>query len=203
MPSFSVLLDISQELQAQVIAALESVSDADLSASTSTILLSPPSGDLPDAAAAILYLYHIAIDPYLRNQRLLADAVDPSLFIRPPLPLQLRFLFVPLTKKEDTNQLMLGRVIQHFHDQPTFRPTPGSALATNRGGVPEMIRVRPDFMGFEPLSQLWTAFSRPFRLSAGFLVDIAAVDSGEPAQSTTRVGKSFTVSGKKTAEDAL
>ena len=197
MAGFSVLHDISRALQLQVIAALVAAPDASFGADDSTIVLKPPSDKLGASTKAVLYLYHIAIDPHLRNQSRLPDTTDPTLFIRPPLPLHLRYLFVPVSEDEETNQLMLGRVLQHFHDEPTFRPVPGSALATNRGGVPETIRVRPDLAGLDVLSPLWSAFSRPFRLSAGFIVDVAAVDSGAAAQITPRVSQTATVAAKK------
>ena len=144
-------------------------------------------------------LYHIGFDPYLRNQPRLPDAIDPTLFIRPPLPLHLRYIFVPAADDEEGNQLILGRVLQYIYDFPTFRPAPGSPLATNRGGVPETIRVRPDLIGFEPLAQLWSTLARPYRLSASFLVDTVAVDRALPAQVTTRVGQTVTATKRKTA----
>lgn len=197
MPSFSVLHDISRALQQQIIVALTGSPDISFDVDDTTIVLAPPSEGLTSDVVASLYLYHIAIDPHLRNQPRLTDPADPALLIRPPLPLHLRYLFVPLDDDEAANQLLLGRVLQHFHDTPTFRPAPGSPLAINRGGVPEVLRVRPDLPGFEALSQLWSALSRPYRLSAGFLVDTVAVDSAAPAQSTPRVAQTATATSRK------
>ncbi len=89
-------------------------------------------------------------------------------------------------------------MLQHFPDAPLFRPAPGSALAESRGGLPDRLRVRPDLAGFEALSALWSALARPYRLSAGFLVDVAGVDSGLPAQATPRVGETFAATRPKT-----
>jgi hypothetical protein len=198
MPSFSVLHDISTTLQSQIVAALNSAPDISFDVTTDTLSLSPPSDDLEVGTVAVLYLYHVSIDPHLRNQQPIPDAGNPSLFIRPPLPLMLKYLFVPLDAEEENNQLMLGRVLQHFHDAPTIRPIPGSPLATSRGGLPDHLRVRPDFAGFEALSPLWSALARPFRLSAGFMVDIVGVDSAEPATVAPRTGTTFTVNRKLT-----
>ncbi|NCO86099.1 MAG: DUF4255 domain-containing protein [Rhodobacterales bacterium] len=197
MPRFSVLHDVSLALQSQIIAALRSAPDVSLDASVSNIVISPPSDTLGDDVLAVLYLYHFGIDASLRNQSPLPDRDDPALFVRPPLPLHLRYLFVPLSDDEESNQLMLGRVLQHFYDQPTFRPAPGTPLAQDRGGVPDRVRVRPDLAGFEALSTLWSALARPYRLSAGFLVDVAGVDSGLPAQATPRVGETFAATRPK------
>lgn len=199
MSGFSALYDVSRALQLQVVSSLSAAPDAGFDATDTNIVLKPPSDGLATSVKAVLYLYHIGIDPHLRNQPRLPEPGDPAQFIRPPLPLHLRYLFVPLTDDEEANQLMLGRVLQHFHDAPSFRPAPGTALATNRGGVPPTIRVRPDLIGFETLAQLWTALSRPYRLSASFLVEVAAIDSGAPAQTTQRVGQTATSTRQKVA----
>lgn len=200
MSGLSVLHDISRALQLQIVSALNSAPDAGFGADETNILLKPPSQGLAATVKAVLYLYHIGIDPYSRNQPRLPDASDPTLFLRPPLPLNLRYIFVPLADDEEGNQLILGRILQYFHDFPTFRPAPGSPLAISRGGAADTIRVRPDLIGFEPLAQLWSALSRPYRLSASFLVDTVAVDSATPAQVTTRVGQTVTATQRKRTE---
>lgn len=201
MPSFSGLNDIAKELQSQVISALVSASDIDFTISTDTLVLAPPSSDLDEGVRACLYLYHVDIDPHMRNRRLLSDAVDPTLMIKPPLPLQLRFLFVPLDGEEDNNQLMLGRVLQHFHDTPTFRPAPGSPLAVSRGGAPEEIRVRHDLAPHQELATLWSGFAQPFRLSAGLLAEIVTLDSGKAAMQVPRVGEMLGAASAKSLEE--
>lgn len=201
MPSFSVLNDISTELQQQVVTSLATAPDISFEVTTSNLLLQPPSRDLDDGTLALLYLYHVSVDPHLRNQPNLPDPNSAAQFIRPPLPLQLKYLFVPLSSEEGDNQIMLGRVLQHFHDAPSFIPAPGTALATHRGGVPARIRVRPDITGFEALSALWSALAEPFRLSVGFMVDVIAVDSAKPAIVSPRADGTFAALGQKPVED--
>jgi len=190
VPSFSVLNDIAKTLQSQFISALTSAPDIDFPVTTETLTLDPPSEGLGSEVVASLYLYHVDIDPHLMNRRRISDPEDPSLMIKPPLPLQLKFLFVPLDSEADNNQLMMGRILQHFHDNPVFRPTPGTPLAISRGGAPEEIRVRFDFAPYSDLATLWSGFNRPFRLSAGFMVEIVTLDSGAaalPVPRTTEV----------------
>ncbi len=188
MPGFSALNDVARELQAQFVSALSGAPDIDFSVSNTNLILGPPSDDPGPGVVASLYLYHINIDPHLRNHQSEPDVLDPTLMIPPPLFLQFRFLFVPLAKNEDHNQLMLGRILQHFHDHPTFQPVPGSPLAAHRSGAPEQIRVRYDLASHSELAALWSGFSRPYRLSAGFLVETLAIDSSRAAQKVPRVG---------------
>lgn len=188
MPRFSALNDIARVLQAQIVNTLSSAPDIDFPVTSETVPLAPPSDDLASEVVAILYLYHIEIDPHQRNRKLIPDASDPSLMIKPPLPLQLRFLFVPLAPDDETNQLMLGRVLQHFHDHPNFQPMPGTSLGSSRGEGASQLRVRFDLTTYQDLSQLWSSLSRPFRLSAGLLVDVVSIDSGLAAENIPRTG---------------
>ncbi len=190
MPGFSVLNDIAKAVQSQIVTALNAAPDIDFDLDETTVILAPPSDSVAADVVATLYLYHVDVDPHLRNRRLI-PASDPTLMIKPPLPLQLRFLFVPRDTDEDHNQLMLGRVLQHFHDFPTFKPAPGSPLAKSRGGAPEELRVRYDLASYQDLANLWSGFSQPYRLSAGLLVEIATLDSGKAAEQMPRVGEMF------------
>lgn len=188
MPGFSSLNDIAITLQTQILHALSSAPDIDFPVTADTLPLAPPSDDLASEVVAVLYLYHIEIDPHLRNRKLMPDSADPSLMTRPPLPLQLRFLFVPVASDDGTNQLLLGRVLQHFHDTPSFRPLPGSPLESHRGEASPQFRVRFDLTSYQDLAQLWSGLSQPFRLSAGFLVDVVTIDSALTAEEVPRAG---------------
>lgn len=201
MPSFSVLNDISAVLKQQVLTSLATAPDISFEVTNTNLLLSPPSGDLPSGALAVLYLFHVSVDPHLRNQPKLPNPDAEAEFIRPPLPLQLKYLFVPVDDEEENNQIMLGRVLQHFHDAPTFIPEPGTPLATHRGGVPPRIRVQPDLTSYEVLSNLWSAFAQPFRLSAAFQVDVIAIDSAVAPVVTPRTGSTFAAAGARALED--
>ncbi|MEL7097499.1 MAG: DUF4255 domain-containing protein [Pseudomonadota bacterium] len=196
MPSFSVLNSIAKELQAQIVEALNTAPDVDFDVDDKSIILLRPASDLPAEVMASLYLYHVDVDPHLRNRRRIPDAVDPVQMVRPPLPLQLRFLFVPVMTDEAKNQMMLGRVLQHFHDVPTFRPLPGSELDVSRGGAPEEIRVRHDFIPVQELANLWSGLSYAMRLSAGLMVEIVTLDSGAPSVVIPRVDEVFGVTSK-------
>ncbi len=119
MSAFSIVHDISIELQSQIADALRNAPDVnfDIGPGVEKISLISPGGKPPTDTVASLYLYHVDIDKHLRNQKPLPDPANDRQFRRPPLPLQLRYLFTPIGEDEPTNQLVLGRVLQHFHDQ--------------------------------------------------------------------------------------
>ena len=197
MSSFSIVQDTGLELRRRIFAALEATPDTDfgLNGNIDRIRIAPPGEELPSGTLAALFLYHIDVDRHLRNQRPLPDRDDPSIQRKPPLPLQFRFLFTPVDDDETVNHLVLGRVLQHFQDQPFIATIAGQPLDDSFGGAAPALRVKPDMLTVEQLSQLWNALSTPFRLSIAFLVDIAAVDSGEPPRRAPRVEELLAATG--------
>jgi hypothetical protein len=197
MSSSSIVQDTSLELRRRIFSALEATPDTDfgLNGDIERIRVAPPADDLPDGTVGTLFLYHIDIDRHLRNQRSLPDRDDPSVQRKPPLPLQFRFLFTPIDDDDSINHLVLGRVLQHFHDQPFITTIAGQPLDDSFGGATPVLRVKPDMLTVEQLSQLWNALSAPYRLSIAFLVDIAAVDSGDPPRRAPRVDELLAAAG--------
>jgi hypothetical protein len=197
MSAFSIIQDTGLELRRQIFDALEATPDTDfgLNGNIDRIRIAAPAENLPNGTLAVLFLYHIDIDRHLRNQRPLPDRDDPSIQRKPPLPLQFRFLFAPIDDDDTVNHLVLGRVLQHFQDQPFIATIAGEPLDDSFGGASPALRVKPDMLTVEQLSQLWNALSAPFRLSIGFLVDIAAIDSGEPPRRMPRVDELLVATG--------
>ena len=198
MATFAVLQDVSLELRRQVFSALQATPDTDfgIAGAIDRISLQLPGEDLPAGAVASLYLYHVDIDPYRRNQPRLPDRERPSEFRNPPLPLQLRYLFTPVHDTEEVNQLLLGRVLQHFDDVRTVETLSDVPVGDGYGGADPVLRITPDPLTLEQLSQLWNAFSVPYRVSLAFLVDIVAIDSGLAPQRRERVAEVLTAVGR-------
>ncbi len=200
MSNFEILNDVTIELQRQIIEALQESPNIGFAEKVTNdrITLRSPGEKLKTSILANLYLYHIDINQHARNQAPLADRSRPNNFRKPPLPLQLRYLFTPLDSNEETNRMMLGRVLQHFHDFPSFESVSGDAIGDAFGGASPLLHVKPDLLSLEQLSQLWSAFSAPYRIALGFLVEVVAVDSGKSPERRERVGEFLTVTGKVT-----
>lgn len=143
--------------------------------------MEPPGDAFPAEAKISLYLYHLDIDKHLRNQKPLADRSVTGVFRAPPVPLQLRYLLTPLSGDEGNNHLIAGRVIQHFNDFQNFDQVsdPRVPIGDSFGGASSNLRVRYDMLSMEQLSQIWNAFSAPYRLSISLLVETVAIDSGK------------------------
>lgn len=179
MTDFAVIQAVSAELRRQIIDVLGTTPDADfgIEGDEDRIALESPGSTLAAGTVASLYLYHVEIDGHLRNQRPLPDRSADDLFRKPPLPLRLRFLFTPVGDEEATNLFLLGRVLQHFHDSPAFSTLDGTAVGDSHGGASSRLKVRIDLLPMAELTQLWSAFTTPFRLSISLLVEVVAIDS--------------------------
>ncbi len=195
MSAFSVIQDVSVLLRGEVFRALASASGVTftLSDPATNVELGPP-GEGGETTRATLYLHHVELERHLRNQRHLPSREDPSRSLRPPLTLQLRYLLTPSDSLETNNQLLLGRVLQHFHDHP-LHPVPGDEPRDSHGGASPEIRVVPETPSLEHLTQLWNALNQPFRLSVVLLVEVVAIDSGLPPRAAPRVGSFHTLVG--------
>ena len=200
MSNFSVIHDVSIELRRQIFEALEATPDTDFGVtSINRLTLMSPGESLDSDTVASLFLYHLDIDAHLRNQRPLPDASRDDRFHRPPLPLQLRYIFTPV-RDEATNQLLLGRVLQHFHDFPSFASLDDTPIGNSRGAASPELRVVPDLLPVEQLTQLWNAFSVPYRTAISLLVEVIAVDSGLPPEQRRRVEDLLPGIGQKAEE---
>ncbi|MBP2375155.1 Pvc16 family protein [Paeniglutamicibacter psychrophenolicus] len=197
MSDFSIVHDVGLELRRGIFEALSSTPDTDfgLAGNIERISLQSPAADLDDETLATLYLYRFGISPFLRNQHPLPDAEDPGAFHHPPLPLQLHFLFTPVSKEETTNLLLFGRVLQHLHDSATMSSINGEPLDDSHSGASPALRVSPEPLEPEALYGLWTAFTTPVRLGTGIRVETVAIDSALPAEHLARTRTMATALG--------
>jgi len=194
---FTIIGDVTLELRRQIYAALASAPDVDfnLAAEAQAIFIGPPDADdIGNQAVAALYLYHVLPSKHLRNQRPLPDPVEPGRFRLAPLPVELRYLLIPLNDDETGHQ-HLGRILQHLHDHRTFAELNGTPLGDSFGGASAQLRVSIDPLPLEQLTQLWSAFSAPYRLAVGMLVELVPIDSARPPDRLPRVDEALVLTG--------
>ncbi|MEV4352269.1 DUF4255 domain-containing protein [Actinoplanes sp. NPDC049596] len=191
----SVISEVTAELRRRLFEAFRALPDDELGVSSlEDIALGPPK-DLGQSVVASLYLYLVDIDEHLRNQPPRPDRDDQGLVRRPPLPVRLHYLFTPVSREEETNHILLGRFLQHFHDFPTFSTLDGTPIGDSFGGAPSALRATPEPLTIEQLSHLWTGFTAPLRVAVPLRVESVAVDSGEPPRRSPRAGQVLTAVG--------
>jgi hypothetical protein len=187
MSSHAILHDISRELRRRIHTALASTpgTDFDLSTEEGDIVLSPPPEPAAGAPLVSVYLYHVEPDPHLRNQPYLNTGPDGLRY--PPLALQLRYLITALDDQELTNHLVLGRILQHFHDDPVLRELGGEPLGNSFGGNSPEARIVMEMLTLEELSRVWQALRSGYQLSLAYKVQVVTVDSARSEVEARRV----------------
>lgn len=195
---FTIINDITKEIRSRIFSAMTTSPGVTLGfTSESTDILIEPPTDAGETGMLSMYLYHVGINNSLRNQNMLANIARADEQRLPPLPIELHYICTPIDSEEDTNQLVLGRLLQFVYDAPTIREINSAPLGNSFGGASSELRITPDLLNVEQLSQLWNAFGSPYRLSLAFKVDVVAIDSAKTPTLAPRVTEVFSVSGQK------
>jgi hypothetical protein len=178
---------------AAVTATLEAIlgngvtADSDLNDTTLTAL--PPD----KARGAIttnqlnLFLYQILPDAAWRNMNVpqLLKAGETGI---PPLALSLHYLMTAYGRENDNSQPfdhhVLGRAMSILYDHALLGPDeiklafPGSDLERQV----ERVRITLQPLSLEEISKMWTGFATQYRLSVGYEVSVALIDSTQPTR---------------------
>ena len=95
--------------------------------------------------------------------------------VPPPLPLRLHYLMTALaTDAPDTEQKILGRVLQLFHQRPVLS---GALLRGDLAGSAAEIHVRLDALSLEEITRVWDALEGSYQLCVSYEVTLANIDS--------------------------
>jgi hypothetical protein len=95
--------------------------------------------------------------------------------VPPPLPLRLHYLMTPLVDNgPDTEQRILGRVLQVFHMQPMLA---GADLRGDLIGTDARIGVRLEALTLDETSRVWDALEGSFQLAVSYEVTLANIFS--------------------------
>ncbi len=93
--------------------------------------------------------------------------------VPPPLPLRLHYLMTPLVDRgPDTEQRILGRVLQLFHGQPVLS---GADLRGDLTGTDARIGVRLEALTLDETSRVWEALEGSFQLAVSYEVTLANI----------------------------
>jgi hypothetical protein len=197
MSHYAIIHDVTLELRRQVFAALQATPDVDFQINNMNqdIVFDPPPEAASGSPMLSIFLYHIEPDQYLRNQPYLTPSPDSLRY--PPFPLKLRYLITPLDTEQEQNQLLLGRIIQHFHDNPLLTSINGVPLDDSFGGSSAEIRIVMETLNLEELSRIWYALSSVYQLSVAYIVRVVTIDSLQPERAAYRVTELQTVVGAR------
>lgn len=125
-----------------------------------------------------VWLYRVVRDDFRLNS--LPERVRPDLIKPAPLPLRLHYLMTPVTKTAaqtgpETELVILGKVLQLFHDHPHLI---GTDLSGDLTGTDYELNVRLEALNLEEITRVWEALEGSYRLSISYEVSIVNIESG-------------------------
>lgn len=182
MPDFNAIADVSSTLQFFLKERLSAEPDlrdvlVELHDLQGTIQTNP--------ARVTLFLFEMAEDPTTRNRPRTRESRNGRVEIRKPLlTLLLRYLITPWSGSRETDQKILGRIVQAFHDSSIVS---GSDLrGTALSGTPEELKIRMTPLTLEERTRIWNVVPQEYRLSVTYEVRVANIEPQE-AYSSPRV----------------
>ncbi len=95
--------------------------------------------------------------------------------VPPPLPLRLHYLMTPVVEsRPDTEQRILGRLLQLFHMQPVLG---GADLRGDLTGTDARVHIRLEALSLDETSRVWEALEGAFQLAVSYEVTLANIDN--------------------------
>jgi hypothetical protein len=120
-----------------------------------------------------LFLFRILENAHLKNEEL--QRVDNTSLRLPPLALDLEYLVTPYSDEKTQEKVILGKVMQIFHDNTILR---GTFLQGDLAGTDEEIKLLFNPISLDDMTKMWSSFQEVgYRLSASYLVTPVRIDS--------------------------
>jgi hypothetical protein len=123
-----------------------------------------------------VWLYRVMRDDQRLNDpplRMSATEILP-----PPLPMRLHYLITPVTNRKlgdpETEQLILGKVLQILNGRPVLR---GTDLAAEFSGTEVELHVRLEALSLEEITRVWEALEGSYQLSVSYEVSVVDIAS--------------------------
>jgi len=125
-----------------------------------------------------LFLYKVEENPAFKNMDWQVKHDDPARLVPPPLALNLFYLMTAYAQNDDrtgntTAHEILGEAMRVFHENPIV---PQDYLEDGLDDATEQIRIFQNTLDMDELSQVWSTFKQPFRLSVVYTVSVVQLD---------------------------
>jgi hypothetical protein len=134
-----------------------------------------------------IFLYQILPSAAWRNMDV-PQLIKPGETGIPPLALTLHYLMTAFGRENDNSQPfdhhLMGSAMSILYDHALLGPDeiklafPGSDLERQV----ERVRITLQPLSIEEISKLWTGFATQYRLSVGYEISVALIDSAQPTR---------------------
>jgi hypothetical protein len=144
---------------------------------TLRVYLNTPA-EMTVRAGLSVWLYRVVRDESTLNRP--PERISAGLTRRVPLPVRLHYLLTPITHSDEddapeTEQAILGKVLQCFHDRPQLF---GTDLRDDFEGTDSVVTVRLEGLSVDELTRIWDALESPYRISISYEVTVVDVEAG-------------------------
>ena len=167
MSASSVIGDVTRTLEAML-------TSEQLSPPFDVSLISPAEEDPTKLTKPTvnLFLFRVTENPFAKNQDW--AAVGASELSRPPLALNLFYVLTPFAKDKVDEYSVLGEAMRVFYENSII---PDGLLKGSLENAPVELKVDLLQTSFEDLARIWTALTKPYRLSVCYEIRMALIDS--------------------------
>lgn len=163
------------------------------------------NGQSVEEARVNLFLYQVTENGALKNQEIPGQG-HPAAFGHPPLSLDLRYLITAYGTNaegegnyvnETLAHYLLGSAMRVLHDHPVItdqltnirEPIGELILDPVLIGAFEQVTISLDPVNLESLSDVWSALTLPYRLSAAYTVSVVQIESQKERSFPKPVGE--------------
>ena len=159
------------------------IADANLAAhfdpglgGTMIVSLATPEEMTADNAEGLsVWLYSLVRDTELLNSP--PSRVGVNQLVPAPLALRLHYLMTPIVRATgdagaETEQDILGKVLQVFHTHPLLR---GTDLQDDLTSTSAQLNVRLEQLSLEEITRVWDALERSYELSVSYEVSVVDI----------------------------
>lgn len=134
-----------------------------------------------------VWLYRVLRDEERVNAP--PERITPHFLHPSPLPVRLHYLLTPLTGGNvtdgpQTEQVVLGKVLQAFHDHPVLR---GTDLQDDLSGSDAELQVRLESLSLEEMTRVWDALNGSYQLSVSYEVSAVNIESAREPERVSPV----------------
>jgi hypothetical protein len=124
----------------------------------------------PDHPALTLFLYRIAVNPQMRNEK--RRTLPDGRVQRQPLPLELCYLITAWARDTADELLILGRVLQVLYECAELGPANLVGAAWEPG---EGVQLVLETLGLDDHYRIWDAANVPYRLSLTYMARVVGI----------------------------
>jgi hypothetical protein len=166
-------------------------------ANSVTVTVTSPEVQVTDDFIGIrvnLFLYKVAEDAYLKNQEI-PGVGNPGNYDHPPLSLDLHYLLTVINSAKEEDELpahrVLGRAMRIMYDnavitEKRIRDLNPTITDPEYLQVYENLKMVLDPINLEDLMKIWTALTKPYKLSVAYNVSAVQIEKDEEKPSISR-----------------